>query len=99
MTPVDFILNVIMIFAVFTVREKLAEILNEKLNLSFKVKSEWISYILIFWLTVVVVMGMLYNTEQPFDSVSVSESMQKLEPAENKKPHRFFDINFDVFNF
>jgi hypothetical protein len=99
MNPADFILNIVMIFSVFIVREKLAEVLNDKLNLSFKIKTQWISYILLFWLTVVVVMGMLYDTKQSFDSVSVSESMQNLEPAANKKPHRFFDINFDIFNF
>lgn len=99
MTPADFVLNIVMIFSIYIVREKLAEVLNEKLDLFFKIKPVWISYILLFWLSVVVVFGMLYNTKQSFDSVSVSESMQKLEPAENKKPHRFFDINFDIFNF
>jgi hypothetical protein len=97
MTPTDFALNIIMIFSVYLVRENITRLLEEKLNLS--IKTELISYLLVFWLVGVVIGGMLYNTEKPFGTLSVSESMQNLEPAANKKPHRWFDINFDVFDF
>jgi hypothetical protein len=97
MTPTDFALNIIMIFSVYLARENITRLLEEKLNLS--IKTELISYLLVFWLVGVVIGGMLYNTEKPFGTLSVSESMQNLEPAANKKPHRWFDINFDVFDF
>ncbi len=97
MTPTHFALNIIMIFSIYLIRENISRLSKERLNLL--IKTEWISYLLVAWLVAVTVGGMLYNTEKPFGSLSVSESMQNLEPAANKKPHRWFDINFDVFDF
>lgn len=99
MAAEDFLLHVVMIFSIFIVRNKIAALLNDKLQLFFKFKSEWISYILTVWLVIVLVFGMLYNEEVPFGSMSVSGGIENLEHSDDKKPHRFFDINFNVFNF
>ena len=97
MTPTDFTLHIVMIASIFIVRGKIADFISEKIGTAFK--PQWISYLLAFWLTIVVIFGMLFNTKKPFGTLSVSQSMENLEPSENKKPHRYFDINFNVFNF
>lgn len=99
MTPSDFILHIVMIFSIFIVRGKIAAIINDKLQLPFEFKSQWVSYLLTVWLVMVIVFGMLYNESTPFGEVSVSGSIENLEPAQNKQPHRFFDVNFNIFNF
>jgi hypothetical protein len=99
MTPIAFVSNIVLIFIIFIAREELVDLINSKMDLSFKMKKIWLSYLLAVWLVIVTILGMLFNTEQPFGNVSVSGSIEQLEPSESKKPHRFFDINFDIFNF
>lgn len=97
MNAMTFLFSLTAILGVFLVRHKITEYLNERFQPKEKFQSEWIVYILTIFFIIVISYGMLLDTKKA--GPNVSDSIENLEPAQEKKPHPWFDINFDVFNF
>jgi hypothetical protein len=104
MTFSTFILSLTVLFIILLNRKKITSVINEKFysdeTKANKFQSEWIVYILTILFIAVISMGMLMdNTKEKYGQIS--EDFQKLKPQhdESSRPHRWFDINFEIFNF
>ncbi|MEA3353994.1 MAG: hypothetical protein U9Q33_09290 [Campylobacterota bacterium] len=99
MTAEDFLLALIILLIVFLYRGYIAEYINNKFEFKYKVEKIWVTYFLIFLLSVISVVGMLTKEDKPHGTLTVSGGVENIKPVETDKPHRWFDINFDVFDF
>jgi hypothetical protein len=99
MTPMDFLISLIVLLIVFLYREEITVTVNGKLDAKYQIKSQWITYFLIFLFIIVTIVGMLIEQDTPFGAMTVGGGVENIQPSDSNKPHRLFDINFDVFDF
>ena len=96
MTLNSFILSLTVLLLIFFMRQKLTQFLNENFTFKNKIQSEWIVYILSILFIIVISMGMLLdNTKDKY--ADISDSFEKIRSQADTKPHRWFDINFNIF--
>lgn len=99
MTAVEFLISLIVLLIVFLYRVKIATYINDNLDAKYQIKSDWITYFLIFLFVIITVIGMLTEQTTPFGAMTVGGGVENIQPTNSDKPHRLFDIDFDVFNF
>jgi hypothetical protein len=105
MSPSFFFIGLTVLFILLLLRQNIANFLNKKFELpneysSYKIETEWIVYLLAFLLIVLITYGMIMGvTDNPFGNVTVGGGIENMGDSPNQKPHRLFDINFDVFKF
>jgi uncharacterized membrane protein len=100
MTPSVFFISLTILFIVLLIRKKIADFLNETLPFPFEIKTEWIVYLLLFLLSILLILGMIMGvSDNPFGKVTVGGGIETMGESPDRKPHRYFDINFDIFNF
>jgi len=95
MNELLFFSSFIILSVIFFSRHKIVEYLFEELDIS--IESEIIVYILSILFIAMILMGMLLdNTKEKYSEIS--QNYDKLRPKQDDgKPHRYFDINFDIF--
>jgi choline-glycine betaine transporter len=99
-----FFISSAVIFILFIQRKAVAEFLFEKIDIYITTKQ--VTYILIFSLVLVFILGILLS-DLKSKYGHISKGYDKLRPEQSaieikkvkEKPHRWFDINFDIFNF
>jgi len=75
---------------VFFKRQKIVNYCST--NLDIRIGSEVIVYILTFLFIILILVGMLLdNTKEKYSEIS--ENYHNLNPIDDKKPHRYFDVN------
>jgi len=84
-----FLINGILIYMLLK-RDSIRHSLQH--NLGISVSNDIIIYFVSFMFVVVFVLGMLFdNTKEKFSNIS--ENYDNMIPKEDKRPHRYFDIN------
>ena len=98
-----FFISTAIIIVLFINRKAVSDFLFEKIDLDISTKG--VTYILIFCLVLVFTLGTLLS-DQKSKYGHISESYEKMRPKpdtqteeQKDKPHRWFDINFKIFNF
>ncbi|MBD3842070.1 MAG: hypothetical protein IE909_09340 [Campylobacterales bacterium] len=100
MSPSVFFVSLTILLILFLLRKKIVGFLNNSLNFPIEIKVEWFIYLLVIGLVVVLAAGVLMGvTDNSFGNVSVGGGIENLNDAPSRKPHRMFDINFNIFNF
>lgn len=90
MNEVLFGLSIAFIAIVFISRHKIVDYFSYNLNI--RIESEVIVYFLTILLICVVLAGMLLdNTKEKYSQIS--QDYENLKPKEDKRPHRYFDVN------
>jgi len=78
------------IIIIFFKRVKVLDFLLYNFNIS--ISNNTLLVILTFFLTLLLVAGMLFdNTKEKYGNIS--ENYDNLKPKEDKRPHRYFDVN------
>jgi len=71
-------------------RNKIVNFISSNFNI--RIKSEILMYILTFFLIILMIGGVLLdNTKEKFSKIS--QDYDNLKANEDKRPHRYFDIN------
>ena len=96
MSALEFILCLTILLLILLMRKKIAIYINDSLNLSFEIKSNWIAYSVTLVFVTIIIVAMIFGPKQ---SYGVSGGIENIGTSSNNKPHRFFDINFDIFEF
>ncbi len=90
MTPMLFVSSLVVLLVIFFLRDKTSNIINDKLNLSFKFQSEWIVYLVSILLIITISLGMLLDTQT---EGALSKGFSSMEPSAKQRPNPLFDIN------
>lgn len=98
-----FFVSIGIILTLFIMRKSVSSFFFEKLDINISTKG--ISYFLIFALVAVFVIGTLFS-DQKSKYGHISSGYEQMRPnpdpkTQDKKeePHRWFNINFNIFNF
>jgi hypothetical protein len=102
-TPFFFTSMGIILF-LFIKRKAVSDFVFEKLDIEISTKG--VTYILFFSIAIVFIIGTLLSDQKGKYS-QISSSYDKMRPKQQvldkldtkEKPHRWFDINFNIFNF
>lgn len=90
MNELLFAVSFAILLLVFIKRHNIVEYCN--FNFATNLTSEIIVYILTFLFIALIMAGMLLdNTKQKFSHIS--ESYNNMKPQDEKRPHRYFDVN------
>lgn len=96
MTENSFVLSLSILLIIFLMRKRITLFLNDNFEFKYKIQSEWIVYILTVLFIVVISMGMLLDDTKSKYS-NISDGFENIRSKAEEKPHRWFDINFDIF--
>lgn len=99
MSPGVFVISMTILLIVIIIRKNIANFLNESIHFPYQVKTEYIVYVVTAIFIVVMTLGMIMGTTKNFSNMSVGGGIENLNSSPDKKPHRLFNINFDIFNF
>lgn len=94
MNNILFFSALIILTSLFLLRRKITNYLYRKFEIN--IESEIIVYIVSVLFIAVILMGMLMDDTKAKYS-SISNSFNSIQTQSSDKPHRWFDINFDVF--
>jgi hypothetical protein len=83
----EFMIAFVIIILLYSLRFRITTFLDDKFYII--IKPQWISYVMGVILFVTAIFGIFFN-EGPGE---VSRGFGSMEPASNKKPHKYFDIN------
>jgi hypothetical protein len=95
-SQLEFILSLTTLLLILVMRGKIAQQLNDSLDLSFKIRSKWISYLITLIFAAIIIVSMVVD---PIQSYGVSGGIENIGSSPDNRPHRLFDINFDIFKF
>ena len=71
--------------------------LLQKNDILVNVTHKTLTYIMMFLFVVLIIVGMLFTSTTESTFGNVSDGFEKLRnPPETNKPHRFFDVDFDL---
>lgn len=91
MNELIFGISFLILAGLFIQRHKIVNFLSYNLNVTIEIKT--FTYILSFFLIILVIAGILF-TETKEKYSGISESYENLRPNQHdKRPHRYFDIN------
>jgi len=75
---------------IYIQRNKIVNYISSNFNI--RIKSEVLMYILTFFFIILMIGGVLLdNTKEKFSKIS--QDYDNLKVSEDKRPHRYFDIN------
>lgn len=85
-----FAISFAILVLVFIKRQKIVNYFST--NLDIRIGSEVIVYILTVFFIILILAGMLLdNTKEKYSEIS--DNYKNLNPVDDKKPHRYFDVN------
>ncbi len=81
---------------IYGLKDYVTNLINEELeknDSSFKLKSEYVSYLLFIVLAVTLVFGMMLGTKTKTTFDNVSSGFEKVRAKDDGRPHPLFDID------
>jgi len=99
MSPGVFVISLTILTIILIIRKNIVNFLNESVHFPYEVKTEYLVYVVTAIFVVVVTLGMMMGTTKNFSNMSVGGGIENLDSSPDRKPHRLFDVNFDIFNF
>ncbi|MGB3750523.1 MAG: hypothetical protein WA945_03070 [Arcobacteraceae bacterium] len=90
MNELIFAISFAFLLLVFLKRQKIVNFLSS--NFDIRIGSEVLVYVLTFFFIILIMAGMLLdNTKEKYSQIS--ENYDNLKTKEEKRPHRYFDVN------
>ena len=97
MEKTTFLLLFIVWIFLFAIKGPILNSLHKQ-NILVAITQKGVNYIFLLLFIVLMVVGVLFTSsaESNFDNVSSGFENYRSQNSEDKKPHRYFDINFEL---